>query len=140
MFSDNVQCQIRKPLKVLLITNEERQLLEGVLTDRKLNASIGSKLITTLLCANNNIIKTNKLACFMKVVLSLDELNNTDNLEDGRLSNFLLRYHVTGSEEFMSQYKRLQNSEFTSLTLRIMDQKDNDITDGLRLTMVLHIR
>ena len=63
MFSNNIQYQIRESLKVLLITNEEKQLLEGVFTDRELNVSIGRKLITTLLDANDNIIKIDKLAC-----------------------------------------------------------------------------
>ena len=127
MFTDNVQYLIREPLKVLLIMNEEGHLLEEVFIDRELNASIGRKLITTLLDDNNNIIKMDKLACIIEMVISLDELNNTDNLEDGRLSIVLLRYHVTGSEEFMSfepvlpQYKRLKNREFASLTLKIMD-------------------
>ena len=86
--------------------------------------------------ADKNIIKTNKLAGIMEVVLSLDKLDNTDNLEDGRLSNVLHRYHVTGSEEFTSfepvtpQYKKLKNGEFVSLTLRITDQNDKGITDG----------
>ena len=130
MFSDNVQYQIRELLKVLLITNEERQLPLGVFMDRELNASVGRNLITTPLDANNNVIKTDKLACVTKVVLSMDELDHTDNLEDGRLSNVLLRYHVTGSDEFTSfepvalQYKRLKNGELASLTLRIMDQKE----------------
>ena len=52
------------------------------------------------MAANDNIIKMNNLACITEVGLSLDELENADNLEDGRLSNILLRYHVTGSEEF----------------------------------------
>ena len=109
----NVQYQIMGPLKVLLIMNKENQLPEGVFTYRELNASIGRKQITTPLDANNNTIKTDKLTCITEMVLSLDKLDNTDNLEDGRLSNILLRYHVTGSEEFMSfepvtlQYKRL---------------------------------
>ena len=30
MFSDNIQYQIKKSLKVLLLTNEDKQLLEGV--------------------------------------------------------------------------------------------------------------
>ena len=47
MFSDNVQYQIREPLKVQLITNKENQLPEGVFMDRELNASVGRKLITT---------------------------------------------------------------------------------------------
>ena len=53
---------------------------------------------------------------------------------------------MTASGEFMHfkpvapQYKRLKNGEFVSLALRIMDQKGNSITDGLGLTVVLHIR
>ena len=92
--------------------------------------------MTTPLNANDNIIKMDKLACVTEMVLSLDKLYSTDNLEDGRLSNILCRYHVTGSEEFRHfepvtpQYKRLKNGEFASLTLGIMDQKDNSITNG----------
>ena len=58
------------------------------------------------------------------MVLNLDELDNTNNLEDERLSNVLLRYHVTGSEESISfepvtcQYKKFKNGEFASLTRR----------------------
>ena len=87
-----------------------------------------------------------KLACVKDMVLSLDEFNNTDNLEERKLSNVLPRYHVTGSEEFTSfepvapQYKRLTNREFASLTLRIMNQKNNSITDGPGMTIVLHFR
>ena len=46
MFTNNVQYQIREPLKVLLIMNKEKQLPEGVSTDRELYASVGRKLIT----------------------------------------------------------------------------------------------
>ena len=102
MFKNNVQYLIKEPLKVVMIMNEERQLLEGVFTDRELNASIGRKLITTPMDVKDNIIKIDKLACIMEMVLSLNELDDTDNLEDGRLSNVLLRYHVSGSGEFTS--------------------------------------
>ena len=80
----------------------------------------------------------------MEMVISLDELNNTGNLENGRLGHVLLRY-VTGSEAFTSfepvapQYKKLINGEFVSLTLKIRDQNNNAITDGLEMTIVLHI-
>ena len=52
---------------------------------------------------NNNpqINRMSKLAGVRKIVLSLDKLDNTGNLEDGRLSNVLLTYHVTGFEEFI---------------------------------------
>ena len=79
------------------------------------------------------------------MILNLDELDNTNNLKDGRPSNSLLTYHVTSNEDFTSfepqtpQYKKLKNEEFTSLTLRIMDQNNNIITDVPQVTVVLHI-
>ena len=38
------------------------------------------------------------------------------------------------------QHKKLKSGEFTSLNLRITDQNNNVITDGLQVTVVLHIR
>ena len=73
----------------------------------------------------------------------MNELNTTDNLEDGRPSNALPTYHVTADKGFthfkpnIPQYKKLKNGELVSLTLRIMDQKNNIINDGLQV--VLHI-
>ena len=80
------------------------------------------------------------------MILNLDELDNSDNLEDGRPINSLLTQHATSNEDFTRfeprtpQYKKLKNGEFTSLTLKITDQNGNIITDGLRVTVVLHIQ
>ena len=82
----------------------------------------------------------------MEITLNLDELDNSDNLKDGRPSNKLLTYHVTSNEDFTSfeprtpQYKKLKNDMITSLTLKIMDQNGNVITDGPGVTVVLHIK
>ena len=109
--------------------DEERQLPKETFTDRELNASVGRKLITSPLDANDNTVKTDKLAHVMEVVPILDKLHNTDNLQNRRLSNVLLRHHVTGSAEFTSfepvtpQYKRLKNGEFAFLTLRIISSE-----------------
>ena len=79
------------------------------------------------------------------MIVNLNKLDNTDNLEDGRPSNVLLTYHVTANEDFTCfepntpQYTKLKNGEFVSLTMRITDQKNNTITDGLQVTVVLHI-
>ena len=79
------------------------------------------------------------------MIFNLNELDNTDNLEDGRPSNALLTYHVTVNEDFTHfephnpQYKKLKNGQFTSLTLRIKDQNGNIITDGTQVSVVLHI-
>ena len=95
---------------------------------------------------DDRVIKTNKLKGITEMIFNLNELDNTDNLEDGRPSNVLLTYHVTADEDFtrfepnIPQYKKLKDGEFVSLTLRIMDQKNNIITDGLQVTVVLHIR
>ena len=95
---------------------------------------------------DDQVTKTNKLKGITEITLNLDELNNSDNLKDGRPSNSLLTYYVTSNEDFMHfepqnpQYERLKNGEFTSLNLRITDQNNNIITDGLQVTVVLHIR
>ena len=75
--------------------------------------SIRRKLITTLLDANDNIVKMDKLACITEMILSLNELDKTDNLEDRKLSNVLRRYYVTGSEEFMSLRDFKMGSSFS---------------------------
>ena len=80
------------------------------------------------------------------MIINLNELNNSDNLKDGRPSNELLTYHMTDDKDFMRfepqtpQYKKLKNGEFTFLHLRITDQNNNVITDGPQVTVVLHIR
>ena len=96
--------------------------------------------------SDDRVIRDYKLRGITEMILNLEELDNTDNLEDGRHSNVLYRYHVTDSLKFTQlatyapQYRRLKNREFTSLTLRIMDQNGNVITDGPQVTVVLYIR
>ena len=46
------------------------------------------------------VTKMNKLKGITEITLNLDELNNSDNLKDGRPSNELLTYHVTSNEDF----------------------------------------
>ena len=95
---------------------------------------------------DDQVTKTNKLKGITEITLNLDELNNSDNLKNGRPSNELLTYHVNAHEDFTRfepqtpQYKKLKNREFTSLNLRITDQNNNVITDGPQVTVVLHIR
>ena len=95
---------------------------------------------------DDQVIKKNKLKGITEMILNLNELDNSDNLKDGRPSNELLTYHVTDDKNFTSfepqtpQYKALKNDMITSLTLKITDQASNIITDGLQVTAVLHIR
>ena len=103
------------------------------------------QLLLLLLDSRNDIQRTNKLVNGTKITISLNKLNNSDNLEDGKPSNTLFTYFVTSPEYFMHfepqspQYKKLKNGTITSLTLAITDQNNDIITDGLEVTVVLHI-
>ena len=88
----------------------------------------------------------NKLVGITEMVLSLDELDNANNLEDGKSSNTLFTYHVTAYdnsihfEHYTAQCKKLKNGELFLLTLRITHTKNNIMTDGPVTTVVLHVR
>ena len=94
---------------------------------------------------HEDILRTSKLEKVTKMAIRLNELNNSDNLEDGKPSNTLFTYYVTGPEystcfePHTPHYKVLKNDTITSLTLAIMDQANNIITDGPQVTVVLHI-
>ena len=87
----------------------------------------------------------NKLAKVTNMIFKLDELDNTNNLEDGKPSNTLFTYYMHGSEDFTCfepktpRYKKLKNGEIVSLPLKITDQNNNIITNGPGTTVVLHI-
>ena len=50
---------------------------------------------------DDQVTKTNKLKGITEMIINLDELNNSINLKDGRLSNELLNYHMTDDKDFM---------------------------------------
>ena len=121
-------------------------LNKGVYTDNQLNSLIEMEPKSQMLDSRNDIQRTNKLVNGTKISITLNELDNSDNLEDGKPSNTLFTYFVTSPEYFTHfepqspQYKKLKNDTITSLTLVITDQNNNIITDGLEVTVVLHIQ
>ena len=112
-------------------------------TDEELNAMIGLEYKSTML-RNNYSTKKNKLGDVTEMVISLNELDNSDNLKDERPSSTLFTYYVIDPKDFMNfgpvtpQYKKLENGELTSLNLRITDQA-GDIIAKPGTTVVLHI-
>ena len=145
MHISNSQILLHRSIEVLLKTGKKIVLNKGVYTDKELNSLIGMELKSQMLDSRNDVLRTNKLERIMKMIISLNKLNNSDNLEDGRPSNVLFTYYVTSSECYTllepqtPQYKALKYGEIVSLTLRITDQNNNIITDGLETTVVLHI-
>ena len=147
MLSDNVKYEILKLRSVMdPISNTKKTIPKGAYAGRELISMLEGIVELNQFEVDDQVTKTNKLKGITEITLNLNELNNSDNLKDGRSSNELLTCHVTDDKDFMHfkpqnpQYKKLKNGEFTSLNLRITDQNNNGITDGLQVTVVLHIR
>ena len=146
MHSNNSQILLHRSIEVLLNTGKKIVLNKGVYTDKELNSLIGMELKSQMLDSRNDILRTNKLEGITEMIISLNELDNSDNLEDGRPSNALFTYYVTSSECYMlfepqtPRYMKLKYGKIVSLTLRITDQNNDIRTDGPEPTVVLHIQ
>ena len=91
MLSDNVQYWVQGSMEVLLKTGKKIVLNKGVYTDKELNSLIGLELKSQMLDSHNDVLRTNKLEKVTKMVISLNKLDNSDNLEDGNLATPYLR-------------------------------------------------
>ena len=146
MLSDNVQYQLLKLRAVMdPISDTKKMIPSRTYAGRELLSMLEGMVELNEFLVDDQVTKTNKLKGITEITLNLDELNNSDNLKDGHPSNSLLTCHVTSDGDFTCfesqtpQYRKLKNGEFTSLTLKITDQNNNIITDGLQVTVVLHI-
>ena len=147
MLSDNVQYQILKLRAVMdPISNTKKMIPSGTYAGRELLAIVEGMLELSQFVVDDQVIKKNKLKGITEITLNLDELNNSNNFEDGHPSNELLTCHVTDDKDFTRfepqspQYKKLKREQFTSLTFRITYQNNNVITDGLQVTSSSYTR
>ena len=101
MLSDNVQYEILKLRAVMdPISDAKNTIPSGTYAGRQL-LSIVEVIVELKQFENDDqVTKTNKLKGITEITLNLDELNNSDNLKDGRPSNELLTYHVTDDKDF----------------------------------------
>ena len=100
MHISNSQILLHRSIEVLSVTGKKIVLNKGVYTDKELNSLIGMELKSQMLDPRNGVSRTNKLERITKMIISLNELDYSDNLEDGRPSNVLLSYYVTSSEHY----------------------------------------
>ena len=129
MLSDYVKYEILKLRSVMVpISDAKKTIPKGTYASRELISMLEEIIELNQFEVDDQVTKTNKLKGITEITLNLDELNNSDNLKDGRPSNELLTYHVTDDKDFTRfepqtpQYRKLKNGEFTSLNLRITDQ------------------
>ena len=104
MLSENTQYEMTKPLKLKLADGSEKEVLSKTYTSRELKTFAEGKHIVSDLNGDPQIIKTNKLVKVTNMSLKLDELDNTNNLEDGHPSNTLFTYYMPGSDDFNSEF------------------------------------
>ena len=120
---------------MLLKTGKKIVLNKGYIRIGSLSSLIGTELKSQMLDSRNDVLRTNKLEKVMKMAIGLEKLDNSDNLENGRPSNALFTYYVTGPEYSTNfeprtpQYNKLKSGMITSLTLKITDQAGKVITD-----------
>ena len=146
MLSDNVKYELLKLRAVMDPISEMKKMIpSGTYAGRELLSMLEGIIELNQFEVDDQVTKMNKLKGITELTLNLDELNNSDNLKDGRPSNESLTYNVTDDKDFTwfepqtPQYKKIKNGEFASLTIRITDQNNNVITDGPQVTVVPHI-
>ena len=114
MFSDNIRYEFEKP-RTLDFGSSSKQIAAGTCLRRELIDLVEGKVEMTQFDKDSRIKRMNKSEGITEIVIRSNELDNTDNLENGRLSQVLLRHYGTDSEEFTRyeqvtpQYKRLKN-------------------------------
>ena len=101
ILSDNVQYQLLKLRSVMDPISDMKKLVpSGTYASRELISMLEGIIELNQFEVNDQVTKTNKLKGITEITLNLDELNNSDNLKDGRPSNELLTYHVTDDKDF----------------------------------------
>ena len=101
MLSDNVKYEILKLREVMdPISDTEQMIPNRTYASRELISMLEGIIELNQFEIDDQVTKTNKLKGITEITLNLDELNNSDNLKDGRSSNELLTYYVTSNEDF----------------------------------------
>ena len=101
MLSDDIQYNILKLRSVMdPISHRKKMILSGTYASRQLLSMLEGIIELNQFEVDDQVTKMNKLNGITELTLNLDELNNSDNLKDGRPSNSLLIYYVTSNEDF----------------------------------------
>ena len=91
MLSDNVKYEILKVRSVMDPMSDTKKMIpNGTYASRELIAMLEGIIELNQLETDDQVTKMNKLKGITEITLNLDELNNSDNLKDGRPSNELL--------------------------------------------------
>ena len=82
------------------ISDTKKMIPSGTYVGRELLSIVERMVELSQFVADDQVIKKNQLKGITEMIINLDELNNSNNLEDGKPSNSLLTYHVTNDKNF----------------------------------------
>ena len=102
MLSNNVQYQLLKLRAVMdPISNVKKMIPSGTYAGRALLSIVEGMVELNQFAVDDQVINKNMLKGITEMIINLDQLNNSDNLKDGRPSNELLTYHMADVKDFM---------------------------------------
>ena len=85
MHSDNVQYEILKLRAVMdPISNTKKMIPSGTYAGRELLSMLEEMVELNQFAVDDQVTKMNELKGITEITLNLDELNNSNNLKDGR--------------------------------------------------------
>ena len=91
MLSDNVKYEILKLRAVMDPTSDTKKMIpRGTYAGRELISMLEGIIELNQFEVDDQVTNMNKLKGITEITLNLDELNNSDNLKNGRPSNELL--------------------------------------------------
>ena len=91
MLSDNVKYEILKLRSVMdPISDTKKMTPKGAYAGGELISMLEAIVELNQFAVDDQVTKTNKLKGITEITLNLNELNNSDNLKDGRPSNELI--------------------------------------------------
>ena len=101
MLSDNVKYEILKLRAVIdPISDTKKMIPSGTYAGRELLSIVEGMVELNQFVVDDQVIIKNKLKDITEIIINLNELNNSDNLEDGHPSNTLFTYHVDAHKDF----------------------------------------
>ena len=77
------------------ISNTKKMIPSRTYAGRELLSILEGMVELNQFVVDDQVIKKNRFKGITEMIINLDELNNSDNLKDGRPSNELLTYHMT---------------------------------------------
>ena len=101
MLSDNIKYDILKLYTVMYpMSNTKKMIPSETYAGRELLSIVEGMAELNQFIVDDQVIKKNKLKGITEMIINLDELNNSYNLEDGHPSNTLFTYHMTDDKDF----------------------------------------